>query len=785
MVSLIKPVRLHDAGANPGDRLTWNGSEWAPAAPSSGADGNGIYTGSGTIPAGAGATVTSSSFFRFRYNGGTTALNIADATNSVVMQSKNTQQQVGVDDTQVTISVVSGGAYVTDLGGSREATGVLEARSTTKAFYPPRMSTTQRNAITSPADGAIIYDTTTDFLNLRSNGAWVQLQSGGDGDGIYTGSGTVPTAVTATLTDSIEFNYATTDPALEIDGTAGVTITSPNGDGQILTNNTNSQVYFDGKGLLVDISKSRFNNRLELIDTFSIKNPITPTTLSGSQNDYAPAGGSTSGVWRIGSTLAVNITGINIGQTDGQFIVLDNIGSFTITLKNQDAASTATNRFSLVTDLLLLAGMSAQLQYDNNSQRWRCIAVGYQAPPATGTGGIYGGSGTIATAVDATTTTNSFFRIKYGSNANPALLIDDNSGSPVVWLRSRTQSGGVGTGITLTNSLLSIAGASGGFPVPTLNIDASKIYTSDGTPVYLDFEGNNTLSSVAALQVDSTTHVFLPPRMTTAQRTTITSPPDGSMVYDTDLDTISLRANGAWASLAAGGVTGTGSANHIAYWTGSGVLSFDTDMQFNGTEIGFGGAPVTGAKLAVNGFTRVTGVIESRGTGSTFTSGTAESAIRLVNTTATFGKTWVWGSKDDGGLTLAQTDLSTVLNVETGTGYWDHKYSHGYTGTISPASLGADQNNYNLGDSGQASVVRLTSSTIVTITGITGGVAGRVIYLFNIGANLIRLGAESGSSTAANRIVAPGTVQIPAGAGLKLWYDGTSSRWRVVMGATI
>ena len=37
---------------------------------------------------------------------------------------------------------------------------IVNVDSTTKGFLPPRMTTTQRNAITSPAAGLVVYDNT-------------------------------------------------------------------------------------------------------------------------------------------------------------------------------------------------------------------------------------------------------------------------------------------------------------------------------------------------------------------------------------------------------------------------------------------------------------------------------------------------------------------------------------------------------------------------------------------------------------------------------------------------
>ena len=53
---------------------------------------------------------------------------------------------------------------------------ILECDSTTKAFLPPRMTTTQRDAIgggiANPATGSVIYNTSTNVLNFWNGSAW-------------------------------------------------------------------------------------------------------------------------------------------------------------------------------------------------------------------------------------------------------------------------------------------------------------------------------------------------------------------------------------------------------------------------------------------------------------------------------------------------------------------------------------------------------------------------------------------------------------------------------------
>lgn len=51
-------------------------------------------------------------------------------------------------------------------------TAELEIESTTKGFLPPRLTTAQRNAIASPAEGLTIYNTTTKCLNWFNGEIW-------------------------------------------------------------------------------------------------------------------------------------------------------------------------------------------------------------------------------------------------------------------------------------------------------------------------------------------------------------------------------------------------------------------------------------------------------------------------------------------------------------------------------------------------------------------------------------------------------------------------------------
>lgn len=55
------------------------------------------------------------------------------------------------------------------------ASATVDIASTSKGFLPPRMTTAQRDAIASPAAGLMIFNITTDKLQVRTSSAWADL----------------------------------------------------------------------------------------------------------------------------------------------------------------------------------------------------------------------------------------------------------------------------------------------------------------------------------------------------------------------------------------------------------------------------------------------------------------------------------------------------------------------------------------------------------------------------------------------------------------------------------
>ncbi len=57
-------------------------------------------------------------------------------------------------------------------GGLPNASAILQVDSTTQGMLPPRMTTTQRDAISAPAEGLEIYNLTTHKKNFWDGSAW-------------------------------------------------------------------------------------------------------------------------------------------------------------------------------------------------------------------------------------------------------------------------------------------------------------------------------------------------------------------------------------------------------------------------------------------------------------------------------------------------------------------------------------------------------------------------------------------------------------------------------------
>lgn len=81
----------------------------------------------------------------------------------------------GISDSETHFYIHTTGAAVNTVSPS--ASAAFQVDSTTKGFLPPRVTTTQRDAISSPAEGLMVYNSSTHKLNFWNGSAWEAVTS--------------------------------------------------------------------------------------------------------------------------------------------------------------------------------------------------------------------------------------------------------------------------------------------------------------------------------------------------------------------------------------------------------------------------------------------------------------------------------------------------------------------------------------------------------------------------------------------------------------------------------
>lgn len=144
---------------------------------------------------------------------GTTALTVADNSifiggiSKALADNGINQIAIGYNTTSLgdnTTRIGVSATTQTHLNGSLtigstttlDASAIADFRSTTKGFLPPRMTTTQRNAIATPANGLQVFDTDLNRLMIYGGGFWGTI---GALSGSYSTTGAATTSFVVTI----------------------------------------------------------------------------------------------------------------------------------------------------------------------------------------------------------------------------------------------------------------------------------------------------------------------------------------------------------------------------------------------------------------------------------------------------------------------------------------------------------------------------------------------------------------------------------------------------------
>ena len=448
-------------------------------------------------------------------NGTTVGLNTATVSASNKLEI-NGAATIGYTNTAAPTNglIISGNVGIGT--SSPSSTAALDITSTTTGFLPPRMTTTQMNAIASPAAGLTIYNTTANSLYTYNGSSWAAGGSGGGGSsasggqllGVYysttavannsinfTGaSNSSPTLVGSTLTLPSNTSYIVVEEWGGGGGAGGSTATYAGGGGgsggyasKIITSPSGTYYYTIGAGGAGGAAGGSLGA--------SGSSSCFGTNATACTSPILTAGG--------GQAMGSYIDGGTGGAASGGDINITGGGGLGVTVQGGGLGGTAP-----------LGGSGGRTPGNAGSS-----AANGAAPGGGGSGGAYstpmtggnGGTGGIKISVYA----------------------------------SGITSGSIGTGAT---GNLAYYNASGSAISPSTLVSISTSSVGIGT---------TSPSSTAALDITSTTTGFLPPRMTTTQMNAITSPAAGLTIYNTTANSLYTYNGSSWAAGGSGGGGGS------------------------------------------------------------------------------------------------------------------------------------------------------------------------------------------------------------------------------------
>ena len=144
--------------------------------------GGGAYSNSLILSSGTGATVNGSNMgvitngssysLKLGVNQSTptaalhvTGIGTTSSTNTLrIENSSNTASLLIKDNGQISVN-----------NTSPDASAIIDIETTTQGFLPPQMTTTQKNSISSPKEGLVVYDLTLHKLSYYNGSSWTNL----------------------------------------------------------------------------------------------------------------------------------------------------------------------------------------------------------------------------------------------------------------------------------------------------------------------------------------------------------------------------------------------------------------------------------------------------------------------------------------------------------------------------------------------------------------------------------------------------------------------------------
>ncbi|OQX75944.1 MAG: hypothetical protein B6D61_09545 [Bacteroidetes bacterium 4484_249] len=146
----------------------------------------------------------------------------------------------------VLLTVASSYAQVsiTTDGSNPDASAMLDVKSTNSGMLVPRMTATQRDAISNPATGLMVYVTDDNNFYYFNGTSWTQFNGGSDGDWSVNGND-----MYSTVSGNVGIGTTSPDQKLDVIGNAGIFGDASDAEGLKLqtaysNGNTSSRILF-------------------------------------------------------------------------------------------------------------------------------------------------------------------------------------------------------------------------------------------------------------------------------------------------------------------------------------------------------------------------------------------------------------------------------------------------------------------------------------------------------------------------------------------------------------
>jgi hypothetical protein len=136
--------------------------------------GVGINTPTARLHIKGSGTTSATTALLVQNSSGTQNFKVAD-NGSVQIGTFNFVSSSVIENTTTRLVATTGGVAVNSNYAFANSSSILDVASTTKGFLPPRMTTTQKNAISSPASGLMVYDTTLNQMSYYNGTSWVNF----------------------------------------------------------------------------------------------------------------------------------------------------------------------------------------------------------------------------------------------------------------------------------------------------------------------------------------------------------------------------------------------------------------------------------------------------------------------------------------------------------------------------------------------------------------------------------------------------------------------------------